>query len=168
MAFDYSLHRGDGNPNYRHGLAKTALLTIWVNMKGRCLNKNNAKYHRYGGRGISICDAWLSSVGFVMWAKATGYETGMSLDRIDNDRGYEPENCQWVTRQANSRKKSTTKISFEDAKIIRKRLEGGENEHDLAKEYGVVHGTVWFIKNKFTHVPDGECSNKIKERRMIP
>jgi len=167
MGRNYTDATGDKNPNYRHGYAKTPLQTIWANMKARCLNPKHTKYHRYGGRGIEICSHWLSFIEFIKWAESTGYKNGMSLDRIDNDQGYNPENCQWITKQANSRKKSTTKISFDDAQIIRERLSQGENEYDLAKEYSVVHGTIWFIKNNFTHVPDGDCTKKIKETKLV-
>lgn len=152
--------RGVKNPNYKTGLAiagkRSSLYTSWQNMKSRCLRNTNPKYKRYGGRGISICEDWLSIQGFANWAYANGWEEGLQIDRIDNDGNYEPSNCRWVTASENARKKSTTKISFDEAKEIRRRIDSGENEFAIAKEFNVQHGTIWFIKNNFTHVAAGE------------
>lgn len=160
--------RGDKNPNYKTGYAikgkRSGFYNSWQNMKARCLNKNNPKHKNYGGRGITICDEWIGIEGFARWALSSGWEEGLQIDRIDNDGNYEPENCQWITQSENSRKKSTTKLNFIQAQSIRSRIANGENEHELAREYGVVHGTVWFIKNNFTHVPPLECTKKIKQR----
>lgn len=164
MARVYDTH-GIKNPNFRHGLPKGhGLLNTWQNMKARCLNPNHPKYHRYGGRGIKVCEDWIDSNGFIDWAYSTGWEEGMTIDRIDNDGDYCPENCQWLSHSANSRKKRTTKITFNEAQQIRKRIENGESEYVLAKEFNVVHGTIWFIANNFTHVPEGQCIKKIKAR----
>lgn len=158
---------GENNPNYKTGYAKKgkrpSFYNVWQNMKARCLNKNNPHYKRYGGRGIKICHEWMDIKNFAQWSFENGWKEGLSIDRIDNDDGYHPLNCRWISLSENSRKKSTTKISFDDAQIIRERALNGECEYSLAKEYGVVHGTVWFIVNKFTHVPDGDCTKKLKE-----
>jgi hypothetical protein len=172
MAFDYSKHKGDGNPNYKTGFAihgkRPSFYHSWQNMKARCSNPKHPKYYRYGGRGVSVCEEWDTIQGFSAWALASGWQEGLSIDRINNDGNYCPENCHWVTQSENSRKKSTTKISFDDAQIIRQRALNGESEYDLAKEYGVVHGTVWFIVKNFTHVADGECTKKLKENNLTP
>lgn len=169
MGRNYSDFKGDKNPNYKTGYAaagkRQGFYNSWQNMKGRCLNKNNPKYHRYGGRGIKICDDWLKIEDFAEWALKNGWKKGVSIDRIDNDGDYCPENCRWISMSENSRKKSTTKLSFDQAKEIRERVSSGEAEADLAREYGVVHGTVWFIVNNFTHVDEMECSKKLKNKQ---
>lgn len=146
---------GEFNPNYKHGLTdggsfRHPIYTAWQNMKARCQNPKHAKFHRYGGRGINICSEWLSSKNFAEWAFSNGWCKGLTLDRIDNDGNYEPANCQWILRSLNSRKKSTTKLTLGQAIEIRKRVSEGESEHELAKEFDVVHGTVWFIVNNMT------------------
>ena len=76
-------------------------------MKKRCDNENDNAFPNYGGRGITYCDEWRKYEEFSKWAKSSGYEEGMTLDRIDNDRSYYPENCRWVTpsvQSANRRK----------------------------------------------------------------
>lgn len=166
---DYSNFYGKGNPNYNTGLAcvgkRKSLYNSWCNMKQRCLNPNHPKYGRYGGRGVKICEEWLSIKNFMKWAIDSGWKDGLSIDRIDNNGDYIPSNCRFISISENSRKKRTTKISFEDAKIIRERIELGENPYKLAEEYGVVHGTIWFIQHKFTHVKDGECTKAINRRK---
>lgn len=78
-------------------------------MKARCYNPNNKMFYRYGGRGITICDEWKNnSLSFIKWAYENGYDDKAkkqqcTLDRIDNNKGYCPENCRWVTHQKNSR-----------------------------------------------------------------
>lgn len=90
-----------------HGDAakKTRLYRTRTNMKQRCYDRNNIAYHRYGGRGIEICDKWNNSYpAFKAWALANGYADNLTIDRIDNDGNYEPSNCQWLTRSENYNK----------------------------------------------------------------
>ncbi len=81
------------------------LYAVWGGMVGRCTNPRNKKYSRYGGRGISVCEAWRDYAVFREWATANGYGNDLEIDRIDNDGNYEPGNCQWLTKSENSRKK---------------------------------------------------------------
>lgn len=99
------IHRHKGWDKSRtHGESKTLLYGVWVQMKARCDNPANKRYHRYGGRGIKVCDEWNNDfVAFRDWAHAHGYMEGLAIDRIDVDKGYEPSNCRWVTPEENSR-----------------------------------------------------------------
>lgn len=89
-----------------HGYRNTKLYGVWNSMLSRCQRKNNSAFAHYGGRGISVCDEWRAFDGFLRWSLANGYREGLSIDRIDNDKGYCPDNCRWETMkvQANNRR----------------------------------------------------------------
>ncbi len=74
--------------------------TVWLGMTERCFNKNNTVYRYYGGRGITVCTRWLGSGGFEHFLEDMGLRPeGLSLDRINNNGNYEPDNCRWATKE---------------------------------------------------------------------
>jgi len=76
--------------------------TRYQNMKKRCYNSTNKDYYNYGGRGIQICDEWLNDkYSFFLWSIENGYRPELEIDRINNDEGYRPDNCRYITRQEN-------------------------------------------------------------------
>lgn len=92
-------HRKEGF-HKSHGMTDTKLYIIWCNMKRRCYSKINNMYQNYGGRGIRVCDEWLSGFEpFMKWAMDAGYKDGLSLERIDVNGNYEPNNCTWITKK---------------------------------------------------------------------
>jgi hypothetical protein len=95
----------------KHGRAKTALYAVWKTMRQRCVNPNCVDYPDYGGRGINVCARWDD---FSAFAEDMGDRPeGASIDRIDNTRGYEPNNCRWAThaQQAQNRRPRTRRTT---------------------------------------------------------
>lgn len=116
------LHRKHGGTNER-------LYGTWCGMKKRCYNKNDAEYHNYGGRGIFVCDEWVRDYGaFREWALSHGYEEGLSIDRIDVNKGYSPDNCRWITMQEQPATRRNT-IYYNGVPAIR-----------IAREHGIPKG----------------------------
>ena len=136
--------------NSKHGEHSSRLYKIHTDMKRRCTNKNTIGFHRYGGRGITYTPEWESYKAFRNWALANGYEDHLTLDRIDNDRNYEPGNCRWVSREVQANNRSDN---------VRIRWNGKEmNLKEWAKELDIKYSTLysriqdhgWSIEDAFT------------------
>ena len=96
-----------------HGQSKTPLYAVWQAMKARCYNQSCASYGNYGGRGITICKEWNNFETFANWALNSGYSPDLTIDRIDNDSGYSPENCRWVSMAVQaSNRRNNRRITF--------------------------------------------------------
>lgn len=122
-----------------HGESRTRLYRIWGHMKQRCYNPNHQEYERYGGRGIRMCDEWANSFeAFKEWALSSGYQDDLTIDRRDNDDGYSPKNCRWMSLRDQQRNKSGVTLGEYEGKYY------------TAEELSEILGeTVWSIKKKF-------------------
>ncbi len=90
----------------KHGLSRHKLYGVWQNINARCHSTWAHNYKYYGAKGIEVCDMWKKSapnglLAFFSWATCNGYEPGLQIDRIDNKKGYSPDNCQWITQIEN-------------------------------------------------------------------
>lgn len=94
--------------NVTHGESGTRLYRIWQKMLDRCNNPHNQGFKYYGGRGIKVCPEWESYIVFRDWSLSHGYTDELTIDRIDNYKGYEPSNCRWVTMEVQQKNKRTT------------------------------------------------------------
>ena len=141
------LRKENGNPT--HMEIHTRLYTIWGNMCNRCSNPNNPAWERYGGRGISVCDEWKKYEGFRDWAYANGYDDTLTIDRINNDCGYEPSNCRWTDTitQANNKRNNNLITYRGETKTL------AEWARKLGISYKVLHhrvvGLGWEIDRAF-------------------
>lgn len=127
--------RKDPRPYRRtHGMSKTRLYRIWSLIKDRCENENSHAYQRYGGRGIKLCPEWAKPDSFFEWALSHGYEDGLSIDRIDNDGDYCPENCRWTDCYTQSNNTRRNRYLTLDGKTKTLAM--------WCKEYGMPYKTV--------------------------
>lgn len=89
----------------KHGKKHHPIYAAWLNLRSRCNYKKHKSFHRYGGRGIKLCEGWEEFIHFYNWSITHGWKEHLTIDRIDNDGNYCPENCQWITKSENSHKK---------------------------------------------------------------
>lgn len=98
----------------KHGLSGSAYYKAWAGMVQRCTNPKNAKWPRYGARGITVCDRWLDFENFR--SDMGDRPAGMTIDRKDNDGNYEPENCRWATQQQQGNNRGNNRLVVLDGK----------------------------------------------------
>lgn len=109
------------------------LRNVWSSMQSRCFDENRAGFHRYGGRGITVCEEWrYSARRFISWALENGYEKGLQLDRRDNDGNYSPDNCRFVSCSENCSNRGD---------VVR--LADGRSAWLVARQNGINQGAFW-------------------------
>ena len=114
------------------GVGRPRIYQVWANMIQRCSNPNNLDYHRYGGRGITVCARWRSFENFL--ADVGEVPAGLTFDRRDNDLGYNPDNWRWITQRAQCRNQEKTVMVTIDG-VTKPRIEWCE-------QYGIDYAVV--------------------------
>ena len=126
--------------NIKHGDRYTRLYDIWRGIKSRCYTQSSTSYKNYGLRGVKMCDEWLDYQTFKRWALANGYKDNLTIDRIDVNGDYTPNNCRWVSYKENSNNKRNNRYIEYNGKI--------KTLTEWAEEYHIKVGTLWARLNK--------------------
>ena len=127
--------RADGHGTHR--MSKSRIYRIYQHMLNRCRNPNVESYPYYGGKGITVCDEWQHFEPFHEWSMANGYDENRSIDRIDNSKGYFPENCRWSTDKEQARNTTRTVCTEAVVAQIRSMFASGVKNKDIAEIFGI-------------------------------
>lgn len=114
-----SIKCNPGMGNHKHGFSKHKLYGTWKAIIARCVDIKHKAYKSYGGRGITVCDKWASGPEeFIRWAEENSWAKGLTIDRIDNNLGYFPENCRVASRSEQSRNTSRNRFVEVDGRVL--------------------------------------------------
>lgn len=143
-----------------HNKTNTRLYRIWAGMKTRCHNDNDKGYINYGGRGIKICNEWSDDFEkFYSWAITHGYKSNLSIDRINNDGNYEPNNCRWVTSEVQGNNKSNNKYITYNGQT--------KSIMDWAEIIKIPYPTLWNRLYKYNWTIEQALTIKLNGRRRV-
>lgn len=155
----------------KHGKWRHPLYKVWAGMMARCYNPNHPGFKNYGARGITVCQPWHDAGAFIAWVEQNlgPRPDDYTMDRIDNDCGYEPGNMRWATRSVQRRNQrsegrphgsamSAALLTEQIVRECRKRWAAGEGQKELAAEYGVSKPTMHkaLVGKTWRHVTDGD------------
>lgn len=130
-----------------HGLTNTRLYKIFTNMKQRCYNSNDPKYKFYGGKGITICNDWLENFqSFYDWAMDNGYKENLTIDRINSDNGYSPDNCRWISMLENIKHRSNEDDCSMKLQIRQERESRNWAQEDVSRQIGLTRVAYAYIE----------------------
>ena len=138
-----------------HNMSRTRNYRIWVSMRQRCNNPRNTYYKNYGERGIAVCDEWTKYEPFKEWSFSNGYADDLTLDRIDNEEGYSPDNCRWVSRSEQMR---NTRNNH--------RIEWGGETHTMVEWAEITGLPVYVIRNRLIYGWSIEDALTIRNREV--
>jgi hypothetical protein len=144
---------------YTRSSAVHKLKFVWRNMKYRCFRKENKDYKWYGGKGIIVCEEWMVFENFLEWALRTGYDDSLTIDRMDSNKDYCPENCVWHTRGANSRR-AVEKFTIAESEEMRDMYGSGLFTYkEIGLDYNCTGMCVWAAVNRKTYKKGDDRGN---------
>lgn len=145
-----------------HGV-RSKLYNKWHSMKNRCNNIKSKDYKNYGGRGIRVCEEWLNYSKFREWSLSEGYIEGLTIERINNDKDYEPNNCKWITMKEQQRNKRNNRLITHNNKTLTM-VEWGEIYNIHPDRIGSRLKSGWSIEKALTEkVKTPMTKNKIHD-----
>lgn len=158
--------------NSTHHQSKTRLYKCWLRMRNRCYREENENYAYYGGRGIKVCDEWKDSYEtFAKWATENGYNDTLTIDRIDCDGNYSPDNCRWITQKEQTRNtRGNTNVYIDGKGFTMHKFTLSELCEILKVNYPLSVKRIYQYLKKRKAVEDGIISNTeqlIRERKPI-
>ena len=133
--------------NTIHSLSNHPLYNIWMGMNYRCYNEKSHNYKYYGGRGIQVCEEWRNDLkAFIKWGQKNERPSlEYTLDRIDNNGDYSPDNCRWATASQQSRNKRTNVLTEETARMVRTLHAELGNQREVGRRLGIDYRNVHFV-----------------------
>lgn len=145
--------------------SESSLYKRWMAIKYRCYNPNSVDYPRYGGRGITLCKEWHDFSVFLQWAIKSGYNKKLTIDRRNNDKGYNPKNCRWVsnsTQCANQNKREKTKFKHIGVRQIQsKNWQAVLNYKSTRINIGIFGSEIEAIIARNEYIKENNLPNKL-------
>lgn len=134
-----------------HNLSGHELYSTWKGMHYRCYSEQSKSYKNYGGRGIKVCEEWHDLNNFIEWGETNRRPTKKhTLDRIDNDGDYTPENCRWATPKQQARNTRANKLNDTIVKDIKRLYKKHNNQREVARVLGISYKLVYLVVNNKT------------------
>lgn len=149
-----------------HGDTGTRLHNIWNGMIDRCRRETHPMWKHYGGKGVKVCTMWQDYIQFKKWAEENGYEEHLTIERMDNDGGYEPSNCMWATRKEQSNNQTHSilrKFTIEELKVIQLNYYSSKlNQKEYAESVGLKRSSLQkLIAGGYENLPKLDLTKEI-------